>query len=270
MSIASFIPSIWEQALITKFRGVSVTSMITTPPSRVEGGKAIFNVVSGGTIKDYIGKVEYDDAATEPIELIYDQKKYFALKLDDVDKVQAAGEVLNTLAGEKALDMKEAVDTAVLTLYATKCPTANKIGTTAAKIDLNTKKVYDVIVDLGTKLSKKKVPNANRFVLASSEYVNELAKDTRFADNYNVLPSGILQGATVNGMTVIQCEEVPANTILCVHKSAMGFATQLEEVEPLRLEGSFSDAVRGLQVYGLKEIRTDGIAAALVEFKTGA
>lgn len=268
MSIASFIPSIWEQALITEFRGVSVTDMITTAPTRVEGGKAIFNVVSGGTIKDYTGTVEYDGATTEPLELVYDQKKYFALTIDDVDKVQANGEVLNVLAGEKALDMKEAIDTAVLGLYASKCPTANTIGTTGAKVDLKTTKVFDVIVDLGVKLSKKKVPMANRFVIASAEYVQELAKDTRFADNFNVLPNGIVQGATVNGMTVIQCEEAPANTILCMHKSALAFATQLDQVEALRREGSFADAIRGLQVYGMKELRVNGIAKAFVEFKT--
>lgn len=268
MGIASFKKAIWEEALITKFRGVSVTSIITTPPTRVEGTKAIFNVVSGGTIKDYTGSVAYDDATTDPIELVYDQKKYFALKIDDVDKVQAVGDVLNTLAGEKALDMKEAMDTTVLALYSSKAPTGNTLGTTAAKIDLNTKKVFDVIVDLGVKLSKKKVPMSNRFILASSEYVQELAKDVRFADNFNVLPNGIVQGATVNGMQVIQCEEVPANTILAIHKSAMGFGTQLDEVEALRLEGSFSDAVRGLQLYGAKELRVDGIAKAIVEFKT--
>lgn len=266
MSISTFIPSVWETALLTAWRGISVTGLITTPPTRVEGGKAIFNNVSGGTVKNYTGSVVYDEAGTEPIELTYDQKKYWALKLDDVDKIQAAGPVLSVLANEKALDLKEAVDTDTLAEMA-KIPTAgNKqlIGTTAAKIEISTPAMaYDKIVDLGTVLSKNKAPISGRFIIASAEYINLMAKDTRFTDNFNVLPNGIVQGATVNGMTIVQCEEVPANTVLAVHKSAFGYGEQLNETEALRLEGSFSDAVRGLAVFGRVALRTKGIAALL-------
>ncbi|WP_346874228.1 hypothetical protein [Clostridium sp. UBA5988] len=268
MAITSFIPSIWEQSLITNFRGVSVANLITTPPTKVEGGKAIFNQVSGGTIKDYTGSVDYDSITTAPKEVVYDKKKYFAITLDDVDRVQAAGELLNPVVKEKALDLKEVVDADVFAKAISVCPTGNKIGTTAAKIDLNTKKVYDLIVDLGVKLSKKKVPNSNRFVLASSEYVQELAKDPRFTSNFTILENGIVQGASVNGMTVVQTEDLPANTILCLHKSALGFGMEIDDVEALRLQTSFADAVRGLEVYGIGDLRPDGIAMAYVEFKT--
>ena len=40
---------------------------------------------------------------------------------------------------------------------------------------------------------------------------------------------------------------------------------QLNKTEALRLEGSFSDAVRGLAVYGRKALRTKGIAGLLYE-----
>ena len=267
MAITSFKKSVWETALMTAWRGISVADIITTPPTRIEGEKAIFNVVSGGTIKDYTGTVNYDEAGTDPIELPFDQKKYWAIKLDDVDEAQAAGPVLTVLAQEKALDLKEVVDTDLLKEMAKIPTTQNKqlLGTTSSKISVNKTNAYDYVVDLGTVLSKAKCPQANRFVIASSEFINLMAKDDRFADNYNVLPNGILQGATINGMTVIQCEDVPANTVLCVHKSAFGYAAQLNKTEALRLEGSFSDAVRGLAVYGRKALRTKGVAALLYE-----
>ena len=156
MSITSFIPSVWETALLTAWRGVSVANVITTAPTRIEGGKAIFNSVTGGTVKDYSGTISYDDVASQPVELTYDQKKYWAVKLDDVDKIQAAGPVLNALANEKALDLKEAVDKDLLAEMA-KIPTSgNKqlIGTTGAKTSITTpSQAYDLIVDLGTILS---------------------------------------------------------------------------------------------------------------------
>ena len=69
--------------------------------NKSEGEKAIFNTVSGGTVKDYEGTISYEDATTTPIELAFDQKKYWAIKLDDVDKVQAAGPVLTVLHKKK-------------------------------------------------------------------------------------------------------------------------------------------------------------------------
>lgn len=261
MSIQSFKPAVWEQALLTKFRGVTVTDMITTKPTRIEGNKAIFNSISGGSVKEYTGAVAYDAVTTTPIELIYDKKLYWAGLLDDVDAVQANGDALLTWAGEKALDLKEAIDTAVLAYIAGKVTAGNSIGTTASKTEITkSEQAYDYIVSLGTLLSKKKVPLSNRFVIASCEFVNLLAKDVRFINNLNILPNGVVQGANINGMSVVVCEEVPANTVLCVHTSGLGYGKQLEKTEALRMETSFSDAVRGLAMYGVKELRTESFA----------
>ena len=188
--------------------------------------------------------------------------------MGDVDKVQAAGEVLSVLVQEKARDIKETIDTDVLAEMAKVPTTSNKqlIGTSSAKKSITTcDEAYDYIVDLGTILSKNKCPVAGRYVIASAEYINLMAKDKRFVDNFNVLPNGIVQGATINGMTIIQCEEVPANTVLAVHKSAFAFGKQLDKTEALRLEGSFSDAVRGLINYGRVALRSKGIAGLLYE-----
>lgn len=268
MAITSFKPSTWEKALLLKFRGISVAEAITTAPMSVEGAKAIFNALSGGTIKDYTGAIAWEEATTTPIELTFDKKKYFALSMDDCDKVQANGEVLMTLAGEKALELKEVIDTDLMVEMA-KIPTAGnkqQIGTTASKIPVKlVSEAYDKIVDLGTILSTKKVPATGRFVLAKAEYINQLAKDNRFVSNFNVLPNGIVQGATINGMQVIQCEEVPANTVLCVHKSAFGFGKQIDKMEALRLQTAFADGVRGLVQYGRVNLRSEAVASLIYD-----
>lgn len=261
MSINSFKKTVWEEALLTEFRGVSVANAITTAPTRVEGEKAIFNKISGGTIKDYTGTVEYDDVATAPIELNFDIKKYFAITLDDVDSVQAVAPVLGQVANEKALDLKEVQDGLVFAKAVESAKSTNVIGSKSKKASITTpSQAYDYVVDLSTALSKNKIPMANRYVVASAEFINLMAKDTRFADNFNVLPNGVLQGAMIAGFTIIQSEDVPANTVVALHKSAIGYATQLDKVEALRREGSFSDAVRGLQVTGLATLRDNAIA----------
>lgn len=268
MGITSFKPATWEQALLLKFRGISVVELVTTAPMSVEGAKAIFNSLTGGSIKDYSGTIAWDEATTSPIELLFNIKKYFALSMDDCDKVQANAEVLMTLAGEKALDIKEVIDTDLMVEMA-RCATAvnkQQIGTTAAKIPVKlASAAYDNVVDLGTILSGKKVPATGRFVLAKSEFINQMAKDPRFVSNFNVLPNGIVQGATINGMQVVQCEEVAANTVICCHKSAFGFAKQIDKVEALRLQTGFADGVRGLVQYGRIALRTEAISTLIYD-----
>ena len=256
MSIQSFKANVWEGALITNFHNVSIADVITTAPSKIEGEKAIFNKVSGGAIKDYAGAITYDTLATAPIELNFDKKKYFAISLDDVDAVQANGEVLGVVAEEKALDMAEVADQELLQMIATNA--TNKI----TKSPMMFSEAYDLVVDLGVELSKKKVPNSNRFVVASAEFIQQMAKDDRFVDNFNVLPNGVLDGVNIAGMKIVQTENVPANHVIVLHKSAVGYATQLDKVEALRLEGSFSDAVRGLQVSGETILRDEAIVVA--------
>ena len=51
------------------------------------------------------------------------------------------------------------------------------IGATEDEISITSAEMaYDKVVDLGTILDKNKCPKSNRFVLASSEYVNLMAK----------------------------------------------------------------------------------------------
>ena len=92
-----------------------------------------------------------------------------------------------------------------------------------------------------------------------------LSKDPRFTSNPSVLANGIVDGATVGGMQIICTECKPGNQIIAHHKSAIGAAKQLDEMEAMRLQGSFADGIRGLCMYGSKELRTEAIAVMYYE-----
>ncbi|REJ23699.1 MAG: hypothetical protein C6W54_11015 [Bacillaceae bacterium] len=263
MAITSFIPSVWEGKLLANFHKASVADLVTTPPTRVEGNKVVFNRIGASTLKDYAGSITWDEVSTTPIELNLDQKKYFAIKVDDVDAVQAAGDVLDTVTEDEAMAAKEVMDSYVLGLY-TGVHADNTIGDDTTPIALDKTNVYDYIVDLGTKLSKKKVPNSNRFVVINADVLGLLSKDDRFTSNPNVLENGVVEGQKINGMQVVVSEEIPNVTgklkIMALHKSAVGFAKQIEKTEAIRLESSFSDGVRGLFVYGAEVLRPEAMA----------
>lgn len=268
MSVESFKPTLWEGALIANFHSLSIADVLATPPSDIKGNKVTFNRVAAGTIKDYAGTVEWEDIDTTPVDMVFDKEKYFAFALDDVDKVQTKGDVMAATTKEHSAVLSETYDKDFFA--ALLAGTTMKIGSSSAKKKVTSVNAYDFIVDLGTMLSKKKVPKVNRFVTVNADYLGLLSKDKRFTDNPKVLENGIVEGQVINGMQVMCSEELPANVILASHKSAIGAAKQIEEMEAMRLQNKFADGIRGLCVYGHKVLRDDASAALYYEVGTAA
>lgn len=252
MAVTNFIPSIWEARLLAKFHESSIASVITTPPERIEGNKIIFNNVSDVAVKDYEGSVSFDDLTTSKVELNMDIKKYWAFKVDDVDAVQSAGELIDPHVEEASLSLQEAMDGAVL----------KEALKTANTIVVTDEKAYDIIVKLNTKLNKNKVPKTNRFAVINADVLEELNLDPRFTDNYQILQNGVIEGGNINGTQLVFSEELNSGNyaVLTLHKSAVGFGTQLDETEAMRLQGAFADGVRGLAVAGTKTLRDKAVA----------
>ena len=269
MTMASFKPEIWESALLESFKGITIADLITKKPTRIEGTKAIFNTASLTTgLQDYTGTVSYENVITNAIELVYDKTKYFAFAVDDVDKVQAVADVMLPMANEQAYRIKEEIDSAIFAEAVLGAKTSNVIGSSAAKEAITTcDEAYDYIVDLGTKLDNNNVPTVGRYMIAKPEFVNLLAKDKRVIDNAVVLANGIVQGMNVNGIQVIKTNLCPANTVIALSNIAVGYGKQIDEVEALRLQTSFSDSVRGLVAYGVKTLQGEGIAVLNYEIQ---
>lgn len=252
MAVTNFIPTIWEARLLAKFHERAIGSVITTSPERIEGNKIIFNNVSDVAVSDYSGTVSWADLTTSKVEMAMDIKKYFAFKVDDVDAVQAAGELIDPHVTEAAAAIQEAMDKAILTEALT---TSNVVAHNEAD------KAYDKIVKCNTALNKKKVPKTDRFAVINAEVLENLNLDPRFTKEYTILENGVIEGANINGTQLVFSEELNDGEfmIVALHKSAIGFGTQLQKTEAMRLENSFADGVRGLAVAGTKTLRKDAV-----------
>ena len=260
MAIENFKKTLWEGALLHNFHNVSIADVITTKPSNKEGNKIIFNRVGTGNLKDYTGSIDWDEISTTPIEMTFNQKKYFAFALDDVDKAQQNADVMKDTTAEHSALIAESIDNYLLDKAVKGVKTSNKIGSTTTKKSIDKTNAYDYIVDLGTTLNKNKVPKIDRFVAVNAEVLGLLSKDDRFTRNPEVLANGVVNNAKINGMTIIETEELPANTILALHKSALGYDKQINEIEAMRLQNAFSDGIRGLTVYDGVVLRDDAMA----------
>lgn len=268
MSVDNFKPTLWEGALIHNFHSVSIADAMCTKPASIQGTKVVFNRIGAGTIKDYEGSVDWDAIQTTPIEMEFPKKKYFAFALDDCDRVQLKADVMSATTQEHAALLAEVYDTDFFAELAGGVATGNTIGSASKKIVVTKKSIYDYIVDLGTLLSKKKVPKTDRYVTVDAEILGLLSKDRRFTANPNVLANGFVEGQKINGMQVMCSEEKPANKIVAHYRGAIGAAKQLSETEAMRLQSSFSDGIRGLCRYGSKVLIPEAIALLNYEIGT--
>ena len=258
-SIQSFIPQLWEEAIISEYTNISIADMITATPSSVQGSCSIFNrsnLTNG--LQDYTGSVNYEEIKTTDVKLYYDIAKYAAFKIGDIDKAQAVngGALMLKSARDMAQAIKDEIDKAVFAEAVKGVKNENKVVDESCAAE----DVYNDIVALGTKLDECNVPVSGRYIIARPEFVNLLALDNRVVDNTIVLPNGVVQGMEVNGMQIIKSNLVPEGKVIAMNTEAVGYGKQLEEMEAIRLEGSFADAVRMLVNYGVKTLRPEAIA----------
>ena len=166
MAVTNFIPSIWEARLLAKFHERSITDLITTAPTKVEGNKIIFNHVSDVSINAYTGTVNFEDLTTSKVELPLNHKNYWAFKVDDVDAVQSAGDLIDPHVQEAGYGLQEATDKYVL----------DEALKTENEVTKDALKAYDIIVKCNTELNKKKVPKADRFAVINAEGLRKVNK----------------------------------------------------------------------------------------------
>lgn len=258
MSIDTYKKQLWEQAIIEEYANISIADMITAQPSDMNGSCAIFNrsnITNG--LQDYNGgDIDFEEINTVETKLFFNVAKYFAFQMKDLDKVQAAngGELMLKTARDMAQAVKDCIDAAVF---------AEAVAGAEHNVDggaLEIEDVYNSIVALGTKLDEANVPVAGRFVIARPEFVNMLALDQRVVDNAIVLPNGVVQGMQINGMQVIKSNLVPEGKVIALNNEAVGYGKQIEELEAIRLERNFADAIKGLVNFGVKALRPEAIA----------
>lgn len=250
MSVTNFIPTMWQAELLESFKGQSIINQITYPVP-TEGGKLIINKMGAVAVKEYGGTITYDDLTTDKVEIPFDQKRYFAVKISDVDAVQVAGDLRQPAVREGAYNLAKAVDE-----HAVKKILASGANKTTVALDKTN--VYDAIVDANRLLDKKDIPQADRIIVCGWDVVSMLEKSSlKDSFHQDTAVNGIVY--RLNGVTVLPTNRVADGTIIVLHKSAVAYGMQLEQMEALRLEGSFSDAIRALEVFAVEIVREEAI-----------
>lgn len=250
MSVQNFIPTMWQSELLESFKGQAIVNQITYPVPTV-GGKLVINRLGSVAVKNYEGTVTYDDLSTDKVEVPFDQKKFFAIKISDVDAVQVAGDLRQPAVREGAYQLAKAVDDHAVTKILAS-------GAHATQVKLDKTNVYDAIVDANRALDKKDIPQEGRVIVCGWDVISLLEKSSmKESFHQDVQANGIAY--RLNGVEVLPTNRVADGTVIVLHKSAVAYGMQLEEMEALRLESSFSDAIRALEVFAVEVVRSEAI-----------
>lgn len=274
MSVKNFIPQIWSARLLANLDKKLVYANAVNRDYEGEikkfGDTVKINQMGDVTVKDYKGGVIEgpEELNSNQTILTIDQAKYFNFKVDDVDKAQANVTLVDKGMGRASYAVQDVIDKFIAALVK---DAKIKVGNTGKPVEITVANAYDTLVDLGVELDNKNVPRVGRFVILPPFYLGLLSKDPRFTKDFKILENGVVDGATVSGFKIMMSNNVPfsANnySIMAGIDMAISFAGQVTEVEAYRPENSFSDAMKGLYVFGAKVTQPDCLACLTAKQK---
>ena len=282
MAITTFIPELWSARLLYALENSHVaTNLVNRNYEGVianQGDTVHINSIGAVTVKDYTKNTNIADPevlTTADQTLDIDQAKYFNFQVDDVDKAQISGEIIDTAMGRSAYALADVSDAFLLKTIANGVASANKIGAKATLTALTASNVYENIVKMRTLLDKANVPTTGRTIVVPPEVYALLLLDDRFAKSgsdsgQNALLNGMV--GRVAGFDVFMSNNCVSGTdggsgstayfvITAQVASATTYAEQIIKTEGYRMESRFADGVKGLHVYGAKVTDGSQIAA---------
>lgn len=275
MAITNFIPEIWSADLLSSlkknlvFAGPGVANRNYEGEIAEAGDTVKIASISRPTIGTYTKNsttITPENLTDAQRSLLIDQSKYFAFEVDDIDLRQAknGGALLTEAATEAAYGLADVADQVVAALY-TGVDAANAISTTSIT---TAALAVTGLINLKVKLDNANVPTQGRYVIVPPWYHGLLLASDLFvrvdaSGNDTALRNGVVGRAFgFDVMVSNNCVNVTGDDYIVQagYPGAVSFAEQIVKVEAYRPENAFSDALKGLHVYGAKLVRPTGIA----------
>lgn len=274
MAITNFIPEVWAAQLQTSLKKNLVFGGVANrnyEGNIANAGDTVRIVsISRPTVASYVKNsttITPETLTDAERSLTVDQCKYFAFELDDVDARQAlnGGALMSEAANEAAYALADTLDQYVASLY-TEGDAGNKITTTSIT---DAAKAVKGLIDLKTKLDVANVPNQGRYVIVPPWYVALLLQSDLFVRVDASGTSEALRNGQVGrafGFDVLMsnnCVNVTGDDwiVQAGTPAAITLAEQINKVEAYRPQSAFSDAVKGLHLYGAKVVRPAALAS---------
>lgn len=267
MAVDNFIPEMWASRMATILDKSLVYGALCNrfyEGEIAEAGDTVrINAVGPVTVAAYTKNVTVINPQTlndQQAVLSITQSDYFAFEVDDIDARQAKGNVLVAGMDRAAYALRDTADQYVAGLY------TGASSISAAPIPVNSVNVLAQTLVLAEALDTLNVPTEGRWLVippwVKTKFV--LAKVLLENTTNTALDNGFV--GRIAGFNVYVSNNVPTTNggtefkIMAGTSEAITFADCINKVEAYRPESAFSDAVKGLHVYGARVICPDALA----------
>lgn len=278
MAIDNFIPEIWSARLLGHLDNLHVYAGLLNRDYegdiKAYGDTVHINQLGNITVREYDGSdiEDPEELDGEQQSLVIDQAHYFNFMVSDIDNAQSNPKLIDSAMERASYSINDYIDKYLAGLLVSGCKAENVLYNDTTAITPTAANAYDYLVDLSTLLSEHNVPMIGRWVVVPPWFHSLLLKDQRFVGNGSGYNQAILQGGLVGeaaGFQIHLSNNVPntagRNYKLIAGTNAAGsFAEQLVRMEGYRLQQNFSDAVKGLHVFGAKVLQPDALAVMTV------
>lgn len=215
--------------------------------------------------------ITYTSLAPKSQDLVIDQKKFFAFKIDDVAKVQSNMDIMEAHLVNAKKAIEEVQDSYLLAIH-TDVTESNTVGSESSPITLDKSTIYEHFVKLSLALKNSDAVHTGvrPWVVINPNIESYLLQSPEFIKAYNVADETLRDGAIgrIAGMDVLVSTNLTdidnKYYVLAGTNDAITFASQLAKIESLRDKDSFSDLVRGLYLYGAKTVQPKALAKMIV------
>lgn len=215
--------------------------------------------------------ITYTSLTPKSQDLVIDQKKFFAFKIDDVAKVQSNMDIMEAHLVNAKKAIEEVQDSYLLAMH-TDVTESNTVGSESSPITLDKSTIYEHFVKLSLALKNSDAVHTGvrPWVVINPNIESYLLQSPEFIKAYNVADETLRDGAIgrIAGMDVLVSTNLTdidnKYYVLAGTNDAITFASQLAKIESLRDKDSFSDLVRGLYLYGAKTVQPKALAKMIV------
>lgn len=265
MSYKNFVPRVWAKEIQhdlerksvfmentnRKYEG-TVSQMGDTVKILGVGKPTIYTQVGGKIVLPDAEEVE-STSVSMPIEHI----AYFNYEVDDIDKRQAVGGIMEALSKESSLGLAGKMDEYIANLAKDKLAVKYASAATTITVD-NVLTVTDGVLE---KLYENDVAPEDDITMTVPPWFYMIMKQAYVkldTDNSQMLENGKVgkYGNVVVKMSNRVAVDTNNNSLIQVKTNrAIAFANPMTHTEPYRPQNGFSDAVKGFILYDGKIVR---------------
>ena len=266
MSVAQFKPTIWSAKLFMELDKAHV--LVNRCNRDYEGDISAFgdqvkiNAIGDITVSNYapnVTTITPQQLSAAQTILTIDQAKFFAFYIDDVDTAQVKPKLMGEAMRKSAYALADTADQLIAGFY-------SQAGVTVASTSVTTANALSILADAGKALDEGNVPQGGRWLIIPPWFhaklvLNKILETDGSVDANMAYGNGFVGRAfgfdiymSNNLTTSNSTGTLGSHYALAGTSRAVSFAEQIVKMEAYRPENSFSDAVKGLHVYGSKVI----------------